>query len=123
MVEAGARFGPLAGRLFYSFMPGPDRRHGVLIDRQPLIQEFPQQAFGLFDPYPTILSFRFGSGVNAPGHISDASVFAVKLDYLLASNLMVSGSFLKAIRNSNGYALGFIRPNTAPTSFGQVLYA
>ena len=122
MIEAGALFGPLAGRVFYCFMPGPDRRHGVYIDRQPFIQDFPQQACGLFDPYSTILSYRFGSGVNAPSHISDASVFAVKLDYLLASNLMIGGSFLKAIRNSNGYAIGYIRPNTASANFGQVLY-
>ena len=123
MAELGAMFGPLTTRLFYSFMPGPDRRHGVLIDRQPFIQDFPQQALGLFDPYSTILSFRFGSGVNAPGHISDASVFAIKFDYLLACNLMFEGSFLEAIRNSNGYALGYIRPDTTTTNFGHVLYA
>jgi hypothetical protein len=123
MVEVGARFGPLAGRFFYSFMPGPDRRHGVYIDRQPFIQDFPQQACGLFDPYSTILSFRFGSGVNAPGHISDASVFAFKLDYLLASNLLIEGSFLKAVRNSHGYPMGYIRPDTtSPSNFGRVVY-
>jgi hypothetical protein len=123
MAEAGAMFGPLVGRVFYGFMPGPDRRHGTLIDRQPFIQDNPQQAFGLFDPYSILLSYRFGSGVNAPGHISDASVYAVKLDYLLAANLMVEGSFLRAFRNSHGYAIGYIRPNIAPSGFGSVVYS
>jgi hypothetical protein len=127
MAEAGATFGPLSGKILYCFMPGPDRRHGVYIDRQPFIQENLQQAFGLFDPYSVLLSYRFGSGVNAPGHISDASVFAVRLEYLLASNLSLEGSFLYAIRNSNGYALGFVRPDTTAATvaknFGGVMYA
>lgn len=122
MAEVGAVFGPLAVRFFYSFMPGPDRRHGVLIDRQPFVQENPQQALGLFDPYSSLLSYRFGAGVNAPGHISDASVYAVKLDYLLAANLLIEGSFMKAIRNSHGYAVGYIRPTASLSSFGGVTY-
>ncbi len=120
-------FGPLVTRVFYCFMPGPDRRHGVYIDRQPFIQELPQQAFGLFDPYSSLLSYRFGAGVNAPGHISDASVFAVKLDYALAANLFLEGSLLYAIRNSHGYAMGFVRPDisavTVAKNFGNVVYA
>ena len=122
IAEAGAMFGPFQAKVFYCFMPGPDRRHGVLIDRQPFIQDNLQQAFGLFDPYSILLSYRFGSGVNAPGHISDASVFAVRLDYALAANLILEGSFLRAFRNSHGYAIGYIRPNIAGT-FGSVVYA
>ena len=126
VVEGGAMFGPLATRLFYCFLPGPDRRHGVYIDRQPFIQELPQQSFGLFDPYSVLLSYRFGGGVNAPGHISDASVFAVKMDYLVASNLLLQWSLLHAIRTSNGYALGYVRPDTTPATvavnFGHVAY-
>ena len=125
MAEAGRWFGAFSGRVFYCFMPGPDRRHGVYIDRQPFIQENPQQAFGLFDPYSVLLSYRFGSGVDAPGHISDASSFAVKLDYALAANLIVEGSFLYAFRNSHGYAMGFVRPNidAGTGNFGKMVYA
>ena len=123
MAETGFWCGPFAVRCFYCFMPGPDRRHGVYIDRQPFIQENPQQAFGLFDPYSILLAYRFGSGVNAPGHISDASVYALKLDYALASNLVLTGSFLRAIRNSHGYAIGYVRPNIVAASFGLVTYA
>jgi len=125
MAEAGGMFGPFVAKALYCFMPGPDRRHGVYIDRQPFIQDNLQQAFGLFDPYSLLFSYRFGSGVNAPGHISDASVFAVRLDYALAANLIVEGSFLRAFRNSHGYAIGYIRPNIsmATGAFGQVVYA
>ncbi len=123
MAEAGFWCGPFALRGFYCFMPGPDRRHGVYIDRQPFVQEQFQQAFGLFDPYSILLAYRFGSGVNAPGHISDASVYALKLDYALASNLVITGSFLRAIRNSHGYAIGYIRPNIVAANFGTITYA
>lgn len=125
MAEFGAMFGPLVGRVFYCFMPGPDRRHGVYIDRQPFIQELAQQALGLFDPYSILLAYRFGAGVNAPGHISDASVFAVRFDHALAANLIFECSYLRAFRNSHGYAIGYVRPNITPatTAFGQVVYA
>jgi hypothetical protein len=123
MAEAGFWCGPFAARGFYCFMPGPDRRHGTYIDRQPFVQEQFQQAFGLFDPYSILLAYRFGSGVNAPGHISDASVYALKLDYALASNLILTGSFLRATRNSHGYAIGYVRPNIAAVTFGSVTYA
>ncbi len=122
MAEAGFWCGPFAAKALYSFMPGPDRRHGIYIDRQPFIQEDPQQAFGLFDPYSILLAYRFGSGVNAPGHISDASVYALRLEYALASNLILETSFLRALRNTHGYAVGYRRPNTAAASFGSVVY-
>lgn len=126
MAEAGVVLGPVVGRAFYAFLPGPDRRHGVLIDRQPFIQgppqNDPQQAFGLFDPYSILLAYRFGAGVNSAAYLSDASVCAVKLDYALAANLIVEGSFLRAIRNSHGYAVGYVRPNVGG-NFGTVTYA
>ena len=124
MAEAWGVYGSYAVRAFYCFTPGPDRRHGVYIDRQPFVQELPQQAFGLFDPYSMLLAYRFGSGVNAPGHISDASVFAVKLDYYLACNLILEGSALYAIRNSHGYAIGYVKPDTSASAghYGNVVY-
>ena len=129
IAESGFWYGPFSAKAFYCFMPGPDRRHGIYIDRQPFIQELPQQAFGLFDPYSILLAYRFGSGVNAPAHISDASVYALKLDYAVASNLILEGSFLRAIRNTHGYAVGYIRPFTPTppvpppfTGFGTVVY-
>jgi len=103
-------------------MPGPDRRHGILIDRQPFVQDERRAAFGVFEPYSILLSYYFGGGVNAPGYLSDASIFALKFDYALAANLLIEGSVLRAFRTSHGYGLGYIRPDPLATRFGQVEY-
>jgi hypothetical protein len=121
MVQGGVYCGPSSLRLFYAYLPGQDRRHGILIDRQPFIQEPEQAALGLFNPYSVLLSYLYGSGVDAPTYINAASVYAVKFDYMLAANLLLECSFLKAYRTSDGYGLGFVRPNTA--AFGNVTYA
>lgn len=122
MAEAGVHCGPLGLSLLYAFMPGPDRRHGILIDRQPFIQENEQAALGVFDQYSILMAYLYGSGVNAPAHISDASVFGIRLEYALAANLMLQASALKALRNSQGYGWGYIRPNPAAGAFGTVDY-
>ena len=109
-------------QLFYAFMPGPDRRHGILIDRQWVIQDAEQAALGIFDPYSVLLSYLYGSGVNAPAHLSDASIYAARLHYALASNLILQFSYLHATRTSHGYGWGFVRPNVAVGRFGQVEY-
>ena len=49
----------------------------------------------------------------------DASVLAARVDYAVASNLNVFGSFLYAKRVSHGYGWGYIRP----TATGGVGYA
>jgi hypothetical protein len=126
MAETGIFLGSAAGRVFYAFMPGQDRRHGILIDRQPFIQEDLQAATDVFDPYSILFSFQFGGGVNAPAHISAASVYAAKVDYSLAANLIVSASVMHAVRNSQGYGWGYIRPTvtgTVTTLLGTVDYA
>lgn len=115
MVEGGLLAGPVKLSLFYSFLPGPDRRHGILIDRQPFIQQPEQGNTILFAPYSILLAGTYGSGTNAVDYnrgyyLSDASVLAAKLDYALAANLNVSGSFLYADRASHGYGWGFISP-------------
>lgn len=130
MAEAGVLLGPSSGRIFYAFMPGPDRRHGILIDRQPFIQENAQCATDAFDPYSIIFSYLFGGGVDAPAHISAASVYAAKIDHALAANLILSGSVMHAVRNSHGYGWGYIRPSVqasmgvlADGAYGTVNYA
>ncbi len=119
MAEAGMWFGPGSVRFFFSWLPGPDRRHGILIDRQPFIQENPQQAFGLFDPYSMLLAYRYGGGVDSQAYLADARTFAVKVDYAVASNLIFEASALSARRNSHGYGLGFVRPNPALDGLGR----
>jgi hypothetical protein len=111
VAEGGIFLGASSGRVFYAFMPGQDRRHGILIDRQPFIQEDPQTGTDVFDPYSILFSYLFGGGVRAPAHISAASVYAAKIDYCLAANLIVSGSVMHARRNADGYGWGYIRPS------------
>ncbi|MEW6113927.1 MAG: hypothetical protein AB1664_17470 [Thermodesulfobacteriota bacterium] len=121
VLEVGVLNGPTSLRAFYAFMPGPDRRHGILIDRQPFVQDEIRAAFGVYEPYSILMSYYYGGGVNAPAHISDASVYGLRMEYGLAANLMLQGSILKAYRISHGYGWGFIRPSLA--NFGQVDYA
>jgi hypothetical protein len=118
--ETGTWCGPVGMRFLYAFLPGPDRRHGILIDRQPFIQDTTQSPMYFFDPYSILFSYRFGAGVNAPAQISDATVLGAKVDYALAANLVVEGSFLQAYRTSHGYGWGYIRPDFA--NFGQLDY-
>jgi len=115
MFEFGAYSGPAKVTLFYAFMPGPDRRNGQLHNKQSYFQSPGQGAYGVFRPYTYLLGYAYGSGVNAydlnlNGYINAAEVFATRIDYAVASNLNVFGSFLWARRSSQGYSLGYIRP-------------
>jgi hypothetical protein len=132
MIETGAMVGPAKLSLLYAFIPGPDRRHGVLIDRQPVIVNPYLPNFDsvvhhpdhgnakVFRPYSTIFSSDFASGLGAldrnnEGYITDASVFAARLDYAIAANLNLFASFFKANRVSHGYGWGFIKPERFDT--------
>jgi hypothetical protein len=127
MVEFGAISGPVKVALLYAYVPGPDRRHGVLIDRQPVNvdlfrpgRDVPvyNQDHGnsaVFRPYSMLLNTAYGSGLGAidragNGFIVDASVLAARLDYAVAANLNLFGSFLYAKRVSHGHGWGYIRP-------------
>lgn len=113
MAEAAVNWGPSAFWLFYSHMPGPDRRHGILIDRQPFIMDAQRTAAYVFQPYSTLMGFMFGSGVSPTNQdLTDASVIAVKYNHSIAANLVLSTSLLHATRVSHGYSQGFIRPDT-----------
>jgi hypothetical protein len=137
MVEAGVFSGPAKLSLLYAFIPGPDRRHGVLIDRQPTTFPFVPGENGLagltalraqtiylnkhvgnsgvFRPYTLIFGYDFGSGINCfdlngNGCVTDASIIAARFDYALAANLNVYGAFLYAERVSHGWQWGCIWP-------------
>jgi hypothetical protein len=120
MAETGVVAGPAKLSFLYAFMPGADRRGGSLINKQPFNQGAGQGAYDVFRPYSYLLGYGYGSGVNAfningDGYISAAWVVASRVDYALASNLNVFGSFLWAERSSHGYAWGFLRPNQTAT--------
>jgi hypothetical protein len=120
MIETGAVVGPGRVSFLYARMPGPDRRHGILIDRQPFVKTEDTTAFGVFIPYCLLMGQVFRAGVNSYRDLTDANVFGLRLDYLAASNLGVFGSVLHARRLSHGYGWGFVRPD--PTKVGTVSY-
>lgn len=120
MVETGLLAGPSTIRFLYAFMPGPDRRAGALINKQPYTNGPGQGAYDVFKPYSYLLGYAYGSGVNAfninqYGYINAAWVLASRVDYAVAANLQVFGSFLWAERSSHGYPWGYLRPNQTAT--------
>jgi hypothetical protein len=116
MVETGLIAGPAKMSFLYAFMPGADRRAGALINKQPFTQGAGQGAHDVFRPYSYLLGYAYGAGVNAfnvngDGYINAALALASRVDYAVAANLNVFGSFLWAERTSHGYPWGFLRPN------------
>jgi hypothetical protein len=121
MFEFGALVGPSKVSLLYAYLPGADRRRGgYLYDNQSYFQAPGQGNYGVFRPYTYLLGYIYGSGVNAydtgkNGYINAAEVLAARLDYAVAANLNLFGSFLWAQRSSNGYSWGYLRPTQNPT--------
>jgi hypothetical protein len=148
MVETGLFAGPAKLSLLSAWTPGPDRRNGTLIDRQsaafvwhPTYDSFLGN-FDVFRPYSFVFAYNYGSGFNAynlslDGYVRDAWVLAARLDYAVAANLNVYGTFLWAERTSHGYGWACIAPHDnqpidslpiqfsgqSPTPAGNVLFA
>lgn len=119
MLEVGAMSGPGKVSLLYAYLPGPDRRRGYVYDDQSFIQAPGQGAYTVFRPYSYLLGYVYGSGVNAfdtarNGYFSAAEVLATRLDYSVAANLNLFGSFLWARRSTHGYGWGYLRPAKDP---------
>ncbi|MFH0821826.1 MAG: hypothetical protein V2B18_03685 [Pseudomonadota bacterium] len=121
--ESGAVLGPIKMSSIWAWIPGPDRRHGMKIDRQADLRSFSE--FGnvsLFKPYSLLMSYTYGGGNNSftrdsgHGYMTDATTQGVRVDYAAASNLNFFGSYFMAERSGHGYGWGFIRPDfsTAP---------
>jgi hypothetical protein len=121
MAEAGVLAGPSKLTFLYAWSPGPDRRNGQLIDRQsaafvwhPTFDTFLGN-YDVFRPYSFIFTYTYGSGFDAynlslDGYLRDAQVLAARLDYAVAANLNVYGTFMYADRTSHGYGWGCISP-------------
>ena len=129
MVEMGAMCGPAKVSLLNAWTPGPDRRAGILIDRQPAAfvwhRTFDRMHgnFDVFRPYSYLFSYNYGGGLGAYdltgyGYLRDAFVLAARLDYAVAANLNLFGTFFYANRTSNGYSWGCIGPNAGIGAFG-----
>ena len=124
-LKAAIETGILAGPAKISFLglwsPGPDRRNGMYIDRQPAAfvrhpaYDTRLGNYSLIVPYSFLFAYNYGSGLNgynlsSDGYIRDAFVLAGRLDYAVAANLNLFGSFFWAQRNSDGYEWGCLRP-------------
>ena len=135
-IEAGAVVGPTKLSLLCAFSPGLDRRAGVMFDRQPsailrqpsLVRQF--AGVSIWRQYGYILPYMYNSGLpnissmdyyyyggserldspNKEGQMLDALVLAGRLDWALASNLNLFGTYLWAERASKGYSWGSISP-------------
>lgn len=119
VIECGAMAGPAKISFLWAYYPGPDRRGGKLIDRQPTIVPVfsPNGGVNLYLPYSLLLGYDYGSGNGSisrssdHGFITDASTYGVRLDYAVAANLNAYATFLYASRVSQGYGWGWIRPD------------
>lgn len=71
----------------------------------------------LFKPYSLVMVYNYGLGTDVnpdtgDGWVQDASCFGARLDYAVAANLNLFGSFFTAQRSSkSGYTWGYIRPS------------
>jgi len=131
MVEAGVLCGPAKVAALYAWLDGADRRQGIQIDRTGLatlpvtstnattVYRAPSSVrsnTGVFRPYSLLMVYSYGLGthINADtgnGYAEDASIYAARVDYAVAANLNLFGSFMWADRASkSGFGWGFIRP-------------
>ena len=121
MAEFGAYSGPAKLSFLLAHMPGPDRRHGILINTQPYIQEAERSAYAVFYPYSILMGKYDRAGVDSYQDMSASNVVAGRFDYMIASNLDILVSVMKANRSSNGYGWGYVKPD--PNKFGYVAFS
>ncbi len=150
MTELGAVCGPAKIDLLYSWSAGNDRRGGIAnnatsgnianIEQGTLVEPTNNQTGGvvsstsfsntsLYRPYSYLMVYCYGLGTHIQGdtgngYVEDASCYAARLDYAVAANLNVYGSFFWADRVGNAYGWGFLKPAqvTAPGFPNQTLY-
>ena len=114
----GMLSGPSKMSLLYAWLAGPDRRGGQQIDQTGLKTDVGIRGnlfsnTGFFRPYSYLMVYSYGLGthMNADtlnGTAEDASIWAARVDYAVASNLNIFGSFFWANRTSqSGYGWGF----------------
>jgi len=131
MAETGTLCGPAKVSLLYAWLSGPDRRNGNQIDRTGLQTNFGLRSnsfanTGFFRPYSYLMVYTYGLGTHmntdtTNGTAEDASILAARVDYAVASNLNLYGSFFWADRsNVSGYGWGFMRPDTIYPYWGMV---
>jgi hypothetical protein len=122
-LELGLLAGPVKLSGIVGWSPGPDRRNGLYVDKQqsaftwhPSFESHFLSNYSLFSPYSHIFVYDYGSGLNAynlsgDGFLRDAFLLAARMDYAVAANLNIFGTFFWAQRTSDGYPWGVLRPS------------
>lgn len=122
--ETGIYAGPAKFSFLWAWYPGPDRRNGVLIDRQPYVPaSFIDSGASIYMPYSLIMVYNYGTGNNSftfsslDGFVTDANALAGRIDYAVAANLNLFGSFFWADRLSDGYGWGYVKPDAVDSPY------
>jgi len=126
MAEAGVFAGPAKVSLFYSWVPGPDRRNGIWIGKQSWETIAGGRFLGntqAFLPYSLLMSYQYAGGLNTinqrgEGYMSDAQSIGARIDYSVAANLNVYLSGFYANRLSHGWGWGSLIPLQSGTFKG-----
>jgi hypothetical protein len=128
MIETGFLFGPAKLSLIYSRVTGIDRR-GTRSGNNSIFKNNTLPTGNLantlvFQPYSYLMVYMYGLGLGPSGttgqgqvpntgygQVMGASVYGARLDYAVACNLNVYGTFFYAVRPEKGYGWGFLTPN------------
>ena len=82
-----------------------------------LVQSTTASNTSVYRPYSYLMVYAYGLGTHIQGdtgngYVEDASCYGSRLDYAVASNLNLYGTFFWADRVGNSYGWGFLRPAT-----------
>ena len=125
-LETGVLAGPAKVSLLAAWCGGGDRRMGSVrgINQGDLtgsgVGSTDATSFSntsVFRPYSFLAVYMYGLGtsINAAtgyGYVDDAMTYGARLDYAVAANLNLFGTFFWADRVGNAYGWGFLRPAT-----------
>ena len=129
-VELGALCGPAKISLIGAWFTGDDYRVGQLngtwrmLKYSAGLQTDSSSNTSVFRPYSYLMVYGYGLGSSfardtGNGFVQDATFYGGRLDYAVAANLNIFGSFAWAERFSNsGFTWGCLRPvvGTVPTA-------
>jgi hypothetical protein len=124
-VELGALFGPSKFTAIGAWYTGDDYRGGTVNNATPrmlrITSGLQSDVFsntGVFRPYSYLMVYGYGLGTSfardtGNGFVQDATFYGGRLDYAVAANLNIFGSFAWAERFSkSGFLWGCLRPAT-----------
>lgn len=119
--------GPAKLGLLWAWSTGGDRRNGRQIDRTGILRSNSFANTGLFKPYSYLQVYSYGlgnfiDGSTRYGYVEDANVYGARLDYAIAANLNMYGTFFWAERQSkSGFGWGALFPDPTATDGTVVL--